>query len=114
GVRAFGVQLLLQGRIDHVVRRGDDFAERTDAAEVITESTKRADVGHGTASGSFCGQIGRRAVSYEQEWPMNARAVVEANLRRVKERIFAACGRAGRSPDEDGGLGVVAEAVGPE
>jgi pyridoxal phosphate enzyme (YggS family) len=44
---------------------------------------------------------------------MNARAVVEANLRRVRERIAAACARAGRPPD-DVTLVVVTKSVGPE
>src|SRR4029077_7172748 len=46
-------------------------------------------------------------------WAMNARAVVEANLRGVEDRIEAACARAGRWRGEIT-LVAVTKSVGPE
>src|SRR5262249_60479406 len=53
--RAFVVQRPLQGRIDDVVRGGDQVGERAGAAQVVAESSKCPDVGHGNPL--RCGEV---------------------------------------------------------
>ena len=45
--RVLVVQLLLQLAIDHVVRRRDDVAERTDVTKIVADAAEGGDIWHG-------------------------------------------------------------------
>ncbi len=63
-IRAAVVERLLQGGIDHVVRRRDHVAEVADAGEVITKAAKGLHFGHG---GYSCKRLGRAGVAVVAE-----------------------------------------------
>ena len=46
-VRMELVEMVLQLGTDHVVRRGDNVAQRADAAKVVTDSAEGLNLGHG-------------------------------------------------------------------
>src|SRR5262245_20257307 len=48
-VGAAVVERLLQGRIDHVVRRGDHVAQSAHSAQIVSNSAKRTNIGHDRA-----------------------------------------------------------------
>ncbi len=49
-VRARLVELLLQRRVDHVVRRGDHVGHRADSCDVVTNTPERLNLGHRDSS----------------------------------------------------------------
>src|SRR3990172_5026140 len=88
------VERVLQLRIDHIIRRRDDITKRADVAQVIADSAKGLDVGHGrvksgesrvesqrTASRAVLGPEIRETTSLGQKGPWRNPCPDSASLR---------------------------------